>query len=141
MEIDHIGYLCNNIDITIEEFEKIGYTLCSTVFVDADTASDIEQGGGRNVYICFMKNGTTKVELVSPLNENSDIYSTIKRQGEGPYHICYKVPNLEKQINYMKTDGYMLLKRPAQAVALNNAKVAFLFRKGVGIIELVEENK
>ncbi len=95
----------------------------------------------RNVYICFLRNETTRVELVSPIDENSDVYSTLKRQGERPYHICYRVQDIEVQALELHKSGWMILKRPAKAIAFDYAQVVFLFKCGVGIIELVETGK
>lgn len=95
-------------------------------------------GGTRNVNICFMKNGDICVELVSPINEASDVWSTLKRQGEGPYHICYRCQNLEESIMKLKGEGWLVLKRPEEAIAFDYSRVTFLFRRGVGVIELVE---
>ena len=135
MKIDHIGYLCNDINKSIQIFMALGFKQESIVFKDNLQNSDNK---ARNVFICFIRNGETRIELVSPIDETSDVYSTIKRQGEGPYHICYQVEILEDSIQKLKQSGWMVLKRPAKAMALGNKRVAFLFKSGAGIIELVE---
>ncbi len=135
MKVDHIGYLATDIKKTIEVFKQLGFIQETEIYAD-----NVPEGKNtaRNVYLCFLRNGNTRVELVSPINENSDISSTIKRQGEGPYHICYQVPNIDDAIIEMKKTGWMILKRPAKAMAFDNARVVFLFRRGAGMIELVE---
>ena len=138
MKVDHIGYLCTDIQKSIAKFQALGYRKASAVHSD-NQPNYVEQGwGSRYVYICFMENGNTRVELVSPMNEESDVWQTLKRQGEGPYHICYSVRNLDAEIDELKKDGWMLLKRPAVAVAFDGARVAFMFCRGAGVIELVE---
>lgn len=135
MKIDHIGYLCNDIQKSIQAFTSLGYEQESEVFED-----NIQDGDNkaRNVFICFLRNGETRVELVSPINETSDVYFTLKRQGESPYHICYQVDSLEESIQVLKQTGWMVLKQPAKAIAFGNKRVAFLFKRGGGTIELVE---
>lgn len=135
MKVDHIGYLSYNIEKSIQAFRQLGFEQETEVYID--NIPD-ENSSARNVYICFIRNDNTRVELVSPIDENSDVYSTIKRQGEGPYHICYQVEDLEDKIQELKNDGWMLLKRPAKAMAFDYARVSFLLKKGVGMIELVE---
>ena len=125
MKMDHIGYLCEDIEKSIVEFENLGYKKISGIY--KDDKSDHEMA--RNVYICFMQNESTCIELVSPMNEQSDVKNMIERQGEGPYHICYKVENLDIKIVELKRDGYMLLKRPTEAIAFNNSRVAFMYKK------------
>lgn len=135
MIIDHIGYLVKDINKSIEGFKSLGFTQETDVITD-----DIADGknGARNVLLCFLKNDTTRIELVSPIDEESDVYATLKRQGEGPYHICYRVVDIEEGITELKALGWLVLKRPAKAVAFDFSCVAFLFKRGVGMIELVE---
>ena len=85
-----------------------------------------------------MKNEETCIELVSPIDESSDVYSTLKRQGEGPYHICYEVDSLKDSVNELTKQGWLVLRRPAKAMAFDYSEVVFLFRQNIGIIELVE---
>ena len=138
MVIDHIGYLCADIRKSISSFETLGYRPCSKIFRDDVVNSETARGYARNVDICFLENEAYRIELVSPIDETSDVYQTLKRQGEGPYHICYRTDDLEQEIQTLKMDGYMLMKRPAMAIAFGEAKVAFLFKRAVGMIELVE---
>lgn len=135
MKIDHIGYLCKDINKSLELFLQLGY--CQETQVYEDNVPD-GNNKARNVFICFLRNEASRIELVSPINEDSDVFATLKRQGEGPYHICYQVKNLDESIQGLKTKGWMILKRPAKAMAFDYARVAFLFRSGVGTIELVE---
>ena len=135
MKIDHIGYLCEDIEKSIVEFESLGYKKISDIYLDDKS----DNGKARNVYICFMQNEVTRIELVSPMNEQSDVNGTLERQGEGPYHICYRVENLGIIIEKLKSKGYMILKRPAEAIAFSYSEVAFMYKKGIGIIELVEK--
>lgn len=136
MKVDHIGFLCADIEKSIALFKSLGFEKQSQVYVDSEHLD----GGGttRNVYICFMQNGDEKIELVSPINEESDVFNTLKRQGEGPYHICLKVKSIEDQLDKLKKQGWIILKRPAKAIAFSHARVVFIFKKGAGLIELVE---
>lgn len=135
MKIEHVGYLCKDINKSIKAFLSLGYEQETAVFEDNVKDGDNK---ARNVNICFLRNGNYRVELVSPIDETSDVYATIKRQGEGPYHICYQVDDLESSVIELKQSGWMVLRRPAKAIAFNNNRVVFLFKAGVGTIELVE---
>lgn len=138
MKIDHIGYLSKDIYTSINAFKTLGYTQITEVIRDDIENSD---GAKRNVFLCFLENGGTKVELVSPIDETSDVYDRLKRHGEGPYHICYQAQNLETAIAELKRSLWLVLKAPAPAIAFDNAKVAFLVKTGVGLIEVVETGK
>lgn len=137
MKIDHIGYLVSDINKSIQVFQRLGYNRETEIFTDNVSDGD---NGARNVYICFLRNGRTRIELVSPANEESDVSSILKRQGEGPYHICYRVENIDKTLRTFTGGGtgWLVIKKPTKAIALHNARVAFLFKNGVGMLELVE---
>lgn len=135
MNIDHIGYLVADIEKAISAFQVLGYKKTTDIIID-NKKNDGK--ASRNVYLCFMELFGTRIELVSPINETSDVYDTLTRQGEGPYHICYQTNNLENTILELKKQSFILVKKPEEAVAFNMSKVAFLFKKGIGLIELVE---
>lgn len=79
-----------------------------------------------------------KIELVAP-QKNSQIYPLLKNYRDSPYHICYVVENINSAIYELQILGYMMFREPVEAVAISaNAKVAFLMKRNVGMIELVE---
>ncbi len=138
MIVDHIGYLVKDMERSIESFEKLGYVRDSKIFEDNEEFL----GRARNIRICFMKCGDTCIELVSPMKDiQNDVSNQLLRQGEGPYHICYKVKELEKTVSEMKSKGWIVTKAPMPAIALSGASVAFLFKNSVGLIELVEDQR
>lgn len=129
MKIHHIGYCVHNIDKAILEFEKIGYQKFETKYIDND----------RKIYIQFMKNNETMVELVNPTNEGeSPVDGILKKIGDSAYHICYETNNINEEIEKLKIDKYILISSPKTAVAINNCEVAFLYKRNVGLIEIVE---
>lgn len=132
MEIDHVGFLVKNIKEAASAFRMLGFEQVSDIY------EDFGVDGRRNVYLMFLENQNLRVEIVSPINEASDVYNILKRQGEGPYHICYRTDDIERTIRELKEGSWVLVKAPAPALAFQNALVAFLFKKGMGMIELRE---
>lgn len=128
--IHHIGYLVKNIEKSILEFKSLGY----------DTISDITYDNIRDIDICFMKNNGYCIELVCPCSNKSIVYSLLKKLGEGPYHICYEVNNIDKSSEILREKGYFPLGEKIIAPALDNRLVIFFQKKYVGMIELVEKN-
>ena len=129
MQIDHIGYVVKDLQKSKAEFEKLGYEKCSTFFDDER----------RKVKILFMKKNDYVIELIEPTDESSDAYAYYKRIRNGPYHICYKVDNIDESIKKLVDDGYMLLKGKQEAIAYDNKNVCFLYKNDMGLIELVEK--
>ena len=129
MQVDHIGYVVKNIEKALIEFEKLGYEKCSTFFDDDK----------RNVKILFIKKNDYTLELVEPKDESSDAYSYLKKLQNGPYHICYKVDNIDESIKNLVEEGYMVVKEKCEAIAFGNKNVCFLYKRSMGLIELVEK--
>lgn len=114
------------------------------------TASLYEQGGYKrsasifdpiqNVTICWLtKENTPTVELLAPVDEKSPVNKTLEKNGVTPYHTCYIVPNIDEAALQLRKQRYVMVSKPAEAVAFCGSRVAFFFNKAVGLIELVEE--
>ena len=136
LKVDHIGYLVKDLDRAAAAFAELGFVPVTDVIRDdmPDSA-----GAARNVLLRFMENAGTVVELVAPLGEDSHVYERLRTCGEGPYHICYAVEDLAAQMEKMRAQKWMILRRPSPAVAFGGAPVAFLVKKGAGMVELVEK--
>lgn len=131
LEIDHIGYLTDSIERTACDFINLGYT-----------KGEVYQDDNQNTYICFMtKHGATNVELVEPYEDNAKMQKMFKRQGGiGPYHICYAVNKIDEAFENMSNMGYLPMFAPVEAIAFNNRKICYFWKKSIGYIELVEKN-
>jgi len=129
MKIHHIGYAVKNIEDSIKEFEKLCYRTIGNKIVDNQ----------RKVIIQFIKNGDYIIELVAPLNKESPVTSLLKKQGNSPYHVCYITNNLEEEISNLGNSGFVVISDLLKAPAINNKKVIFLYKKEIGLLELVEE--
>lgn len=136
MKVDHIGYLVKDMDRAAEAFAELGFAPVTEVIRDdvPDSAGNV-----RNVLLRFLENAGTVVELVAPLGEDSDVFNRLQTCGEGPYHICYAVDDLAASMEAMRAKKWRVLRRPSPAVAFGGAPVAFLVKKGAGIVELVEK--
>ena len=125
----HIGIATNDIDATASVYEQGGYHRSSVIFDPV-----------QNVNICWLtKDGTPTVELLAPEDDSSPVCKTLAKNGVTPYHICYIVPNIEEAAQLLRKQRYVMVSKPAEAVAFNGSRVAFFFNKAVGLIELVEE--
>lgn len=130
MKIDHIGYAVKNIKKSIVEFEKLGY-------VFEDVLIDVK----RNIYICFGELDGYRIELVSPYDKKQDspVDNYVKGNGNTPYHICYKVSNLDETIQRLASQKFLTVIPPEEACAFGDKRVVFMFNPGIGIMEIVEE--
>lgn len=131
MDIHHIGYAVRNIEKARDTFKSLGFIEDGTVVFDED----------RNVNILFLKNQSYRIELIAPadMKKVSPVNCYIKSGGGGqPYHVCYETYDLNKKIEQLKKDKFVLAEDAKKAPAIGNRRVAFLYKRAVGLIELVE---
>lgn len=127
MKIHHIGYLVKDIKLSINNFKNLGYKEESNIIVDEI----------RSIFITFLKNENSLVELIQPSKDNKR-FNSILRKGGGLYHICYITSNIDKDLKSLLEQKYVLIEDVNIAPAINNSLVAFLYNECMGIIELVE---
>ena len=126
----HIGIACRDIDKTKAFYLQQGYTATPTV-------DDPLQ----HVRISFLnKEGAPRLELLEPLDEQNPVARTLATAGVTPYHMCYEVRDLESAIAELRTQRFLLVNGPVPACALENRRIAFMFQKDTGLIELVESH-
>ena len=124
----HIGVAVKDIEATASVYEQGGYRRSVSVF---DPIQDVN--------ICWLtKEGMPTVELLAPVDEKSPVNKTLEKVGVSPYHCCYVVDDIEESVAELKKQRYILVSKPAEAVAFCGSRVCFLYNKNVGLIELVE---
>ncbi len=133
IKVHHLGIAVSKMEASIKAYENLGWQLEGSV-----TDDEI-----RNVKIAFMKHSATgeMIELISPMGENSPVTGILKtmRKVATPYHICYEVKDLERALEALKDERYMLTDEAKPAPAIGGRRVAFLMSKDGGLIELLEE--
>lgn len=138
-DADHIGYLTRDIEKSAALFKTLGFCPVTPKIADDLAPDDAPNTRPRNVDLCFLSNGSYTVELVSPRAEDSVVGKMLEKQGEGPYHLCYRVADLEGFAAKMQREHWILVQKPAKAVAFGGRRVSFLFKKYIGLVELVEK--
>lgn len=129
MNIDHVGYLVEDMEQAVNEFLGMGYEIDFPKYEDAFF----------NQTVVFMKNTPLRIELISPNSETATVTSLLKKRGAGPYHICYRTDSFDEDFLNLRKRRFMPTMPPtiAETGPLAGEKIAFLMRKDVGIIELV----
>ena len=124
----HIGYAVNDIDATAEYYKNADWQL-----------SEIQTDRIQNAKIAFLsKAGMPLIELIAPVDENSPIVKTLEKVGVSTYHVCYEVDDIDSAVVELRKQKFIPLFKPVEAVALKNKRIAYLYNKHVGLIEMVE---
>ena len=128
MRFHHIGVAVKSIDATAAIYKGGGYSMSDIIFDPI-----------QNVDVCWLtKEGAPTVELLAPVDEASPINRTLEKVGVTPYHCCYVVDKIEDAVAELRKMKYIMVSKPAEAVAFCGSRVCFLFNKNMGLIELVE---
>lgn len=127
LKIHHIGYLVKKIEKAKQTFETLGYQL------EQDTVYDEL----RKVNICFLIKDGYRVELVSPVSEDSVVSGLLKKYKNAPYHICYEADDAEAAYQELTGNGFTAIDTPTPAPALGGCNVVFLMSPVIGMIELI----
>jgi len=124
----HIGIACRDIMKSQAFYLAMGYT-----------AAPVVDDPLQHVRVCFLdKDGAPRLELLEPLDEASPVARTLASVGVSPYHMCYEVRNIDEAITALRKQRFLLVSGPVPACAMADRKIAFLFHKNNGLIELLE---
>lgn len=128
MKYHHIGIACEDIAATCAHYAELGYKAGPRIIDEL-----------QNIEICFLEHDSMpRLELLAAVDENSPVVRTLKTNGTTPYHICYSVADISSAIKQLKKQRFLVVAAPKPACAIENHRVAFLYHKDVGLIELVE---
>jgi methylmalonyl-CoA/ethylmalonyl-CoA epimerase len=127
----HIGYVTDSIANTAAVYVAAGYQSGITI-----------EDPIQRVRICFLnKDNFPRIELIEPVDEQSSVNKILKKNGVSPYHVCYEVNDIEAAFDELvEIQGYTPLFRPVEAIALDNRLICYLYKKEIGLIELVNKN-
>ncbi len=117
------------------EFEHAGIAVRS--ISDAVKGVEKTEDPIQRVNVAFIYINNFKIELIEPLTEKSPVTKTLDK-GQSLYHLCFRVPDINKALETARKHGFHCIARPVPAKAFNDNKVAWVFSKVYGLFELVE---
>jgi len=132
VRVEHIGIAVKTLTQSNQLIEKLfGKPLYKTEKVESE-----------NVTTSFFQLGETKIELVEATNANSSISKFIDKHGEGIHHIAFEVDDIEKEMNRLKNEGFILIHDKPKKGA-DNKLICFLHPKSTNgvLVELCQEIK
>ncbi len=132
MKFHHVGYLVENLDEAVNEFQILGYEVKRKKIFDE----------ARRVYLCFMENNGLVVELVCPAEDCKLFSKLAKRIGNAPYHICNITEGgggtISEVCEELQKRGFIMVLPPEPAKAFNGKSVAFMMGRATGLMEILE---
>jgi len=91
----------------------------------------------QKVRVAFADMHGLQVELIEPLGDESPVHKFLKKK-QYFYHLCFSVKDVERTLEISKENDFYCVSRPAKAVAFGNNKIAWIYSREYGLIELLE---
>lgn len=128
LRLHHIGIITPDAAASAAFYATLGYRQTLAV------TDDIQQ-----IEIVLMQRGTEPlIELIRPLSETVPAGTWLKRIKAGAYHTCFETDDLQASIAALRRSGVARVYGPVPAIAFENRRVAFLWGRVTGLIELLE---
>jgi methylmalonyl-CoA/ethylmalonyl-CoA epimerase len=118
--IDHIAIATSNLDESLAFFrDALGIT-CDHVEV-------IEE---RGIKVAMLPIGETRIELVTPIREGSEVSAFLDKRGGGIHHIALSTGDVDGDIAELKSKSVRIAQEPAPGA--HGCRVAFVHPKATG---------
>ena len=129
LKLEHIGIAVKSLANSVPLFEKLLNSTCyKTEVVESE-----------KVNTAFFQQGETKIELLESAATDGIISKYLEKKGEGLHHIAIEVPDIEKEMERLKKEGFVLINEKPKPGA-DNKLVCFLHPKTTNgvLIELCQ---
>ena len=130
MKFHHVGIVVESIERGAARYQEL-FGLQAVSGVVTDNTQRV------NVQFLASDVGATSVELIEPLPGESPSRRALEKGG-GLNHICFEVTDIAEAVRQAESEGVVCVCRPVPAAAFDGRRVAFLFYRGIGLIEFVE---
>jgi methylmalonyl-CoA/ethylmalonyl-CoA epimerase len=130
-KIDHVGIAVPDLDDAIEFYRD--------TFGVVSVHEEVNEDQGVREAMLEVGDGTTRIQLLAPLNQDSTIAKFLDRNGPGLQQLAYTVEDVEKVSATLRERGMRLLyDEPRRGTA--DSRVNFVHPKDAGgvLIELVQ---
>jgi methylmalonyl-CoA/ethylmalonyl-CoA epimerase len=127
--IEHVAIAVKSLDATRKMLED-------TLGLEMEYQEEIPKNGSR---LAMFPVGETYIELVQSTREGTQTSDWIAERGEGLYHICVEVEDIEAALAELKQKG-VRLRDETPRTGHGGARIAFLDPRSTGnvLIELAE---
>lgn len=111
--LDHIGIAVRSLDAA-RIYRDLG--------LEIDHVEAVESQG---VKTAFLPVGDSRLELLEPTGPDSPVAKHIEKRGEGIHHLCFRVADIDAELEKLKAKGYRLVNE-SPVPGAHGCRVAFL---------------
>jgi methylmalonyl-CoA/ethylmalonyl-CoA epimerase len=130
-KLHHVGWAVDDIEKAVGLFAMLGYGMEPSLPERVDPNFEVR--------LRFLRRAGDEVliELVAPAGPASSVSALLKRSGAGPYHLGFRVDDLEKSGAQLAQRGFLPVTQALPAVALEGRVIRFWRSPVIGLIELI----
>ena len=129
VNVHHYGLATNNLERCAKVFLALGYQVSEPIF---DPVQHVK------VAFVIRDEGVPPIEIVCDSETGGPTGEILSKLGSGLYHICYEVDHIEHAIETLRNMGFLLRHKPVKATAFNGKRIAWLYNRDIGLVELLE---
>jgi methylmalonyl-CoA epimerase len=124
--LDHIAIATTNLDESLKLFQD-------ALGITCDHIEDLPE---RGIRVAMLPIGGTRIELVMPLHDKSEISAFLEKRGPGIHHLAFRTTDVDGDVAELKGKGVRMAQDPSPGA--HGCRVAFLHPKATGgtLIEL-----
>jgi len=119
--IEHIGIAVNNLQESIEYYEKVLGLECYAV----------EEVKDQKVKTAFFQVGDTKIELLESTDPEGPIGKFVDKKGAGMHHMAFAVADADQALKDVEEKGIRLIDKVSRKGA-EGLRIGFLHPKSTG---------
>ncbi len=130
-KLNHVAIATSNLEEAAKRYREV-------LGAGVSEAVDMPEHGVTTVFVTL---ANAKIELISPLGENSPIAKFLERNpAGGMHHICYEVQDIEAAKKTLTAGGIRILGDGEPQIGAHGKPVLFLHPKDMGgvLIEIEE---
>lgn len=130
MKLHHVGIVVGNIERQARYCAgQFGLHPASPIIHDPIQKADVQ---------FWTDGGTVSYEFIQPAAEDSPVRRTLE-SGGGLAHLCFEVADIHAAVHDAESQGALVVCAPVEATAFDHRPIAFLFFRGMGLVEFVQE--
>jgi len=128
--LQHVGLAAWELDIGLRRLESVGVALRGQPWVDSEAGVAMALTGPAE---------GIQFEVVAPMRENAPCVGALMRDGEGPYHCCWRVSDADAMLGAMKRSRveHTVIRRSGKSGLFPSETITFVVVQGFGLIELL----
>jgi methylmalonyl-CoA epimerase len=116
--LDHIA-------IATDDLEESLKFWADTLGLEPSHTEDLED---RGIRVAFLPIGDTRIELIAPLREDSEVSGFLAKRGGGIHHLAFSSADVDADVEALKDAGVRLTSDKA-APGAHGCRVAFIHPK------------